>query len=106
MAELKRREWVYVQRPKVYEIAPCECGNDDPDWSEYEGHLWCAKCEKDFIPKHGGLFDGPVPIQAMELLGTYFDRIDLATHALLPDPLGKTHFKLAGDGHSLENKDE
>lgn len=89
-----RRTWCYVQRPKQYEMAPCDCGNADTDWSEWRDHLWCAKCKKDFIPKHTGIFDGPVPVHTSELLGIYFDRIDLKTDKLLPDFQGKSHFKL------------
>lgn len=87
-----RRTWCYVQRPKEYEMAGCECGNEDPDWSEWREHLWCAKCKKDFIPKHNGIFDGPVAVNASELMGIYFDRIDLKTNKLLPDFEGKSHF--------------
>ena len=51
--DLPKREWVYVQRPKEYEIAGCpHCGNDDPDWSEYAHRLWCPVCKIDFIPEH------------------------------------------------------
>lgn len=39
-----------------------------------------AKCQKDFIPSHGGIFDGPIPAQAAKLLGISFDRIDLETN--------------------------
>jgi hypothetical protein len=73
-------------------MATCECGNADPDWSEYEGHLWCKECKKDFIPKHGGIFEGPVPVELSEIIGLYFDRIDLATNTLLPDWQGRSHF--------------
>ena len=50
----EKRTWVYVQRPIEYGMSPCDCGNADPDWSEFRGHLWCAACQKDFIPKSGG----------------------------------------------------
>ena len=93
-ARRKRREWCYVQRPQVYEIAACPaCGNDDPDWSEWQDHCWCQKCKKDYIPTHHGIFDGPVAVRACEMLGIYFDRIDLKTHKLLPDWEGKCHFR-------------
>lgn len=69
-----KREWVYTQPPKAYEMAPCACGNVDTEWSEYEGHLWCSKCQIDFIPEHGGIFDGPIPVNTASLLGITFNR--------------------------------
>jgi len=71
----EKRTHVYLCRPKAYEIAGCECGNDDPEWSEYRGMLWCEPCKKDFTPKHGGVFDGPIPVEAMTLLGIPVDRM-------------------------------
>ena len=77
--QLSRRKWVYAQRPKEYEISACPCGNSDPDWSEYAGMLWCAKCEKDFVPEHNGIFDGPIPVGCARLLGIDLRRINLET---------------------------
>jgi hypothetical protein len=79
VADLQKRTHVYVQRPKEYEIAGCECGNQDPDWSEFQGHLWCAECKKDFIPAHGGIFDGPIPVNAAAMLGIDLRRLNLET---------------------------
>jgi hypothetical protein len=76
---LEKRTWVYVQRPASYEMAACKCGNADPDWSEYKGRLWCAKCETDFVPEHNGVFDGPIPLMTAQMLGMSFDRYMLAT---------------------------
>lgn len=81
---LEKRTYVYVQRPKEYEISGCECGNDDPEWSEYKSHLWCERCQKDFLPASNGLFDGPIGIEMCKMLGIYFDTIDLATGKLIP----------------------
>lgn len=81
---LEKRTWVYVQRPATYEIAGCECGNEDPDWSEFKGHLWCAACEKDFAPVHGGVFDGPIPLHTSQMLGMRFDRFNLETQQIEP----------------------
>lgn len=77
--DLVKRTWVYTQRPMVYDIAGCECGNKDPDWSEYRGHLWCRACQKDFIPEHNGVFDGPILVRTCALMGIYFDRFNLET---------------------------
>ena len=79
LLQVVRRTWVYVQRPAVYEIAPCACGNSDCDWSEYRHRLWCQKCRKDFVPEHNGIFDGPIPVEGMALMGIYFDRYIFAT---------------------------
>lgn len=76
---LKKRKWVYVQQPHEYEMAGCKCGNLETQWSEYEGHLWCDKCEIDFIPEHNGLFEGPIPVTTCEFLGVSFDRVNLDT---------------------------
>jgi len=83
-AELKKRTWRYLQAPSVYEMAPCACGNVDTQWSEYEKHLWCNRCEIDFVPEHAGIFDGPIPVNISRLLGISFDRIDLATGTIEP----------------------
>lgn len=74
-----KRTWVYCMPPKAYEIAGCACGNQDTQWSEYEHHLWCEHCQKDFVPEHNGIFDGPIPTNTAQLMGLSFDRIDLAT---------------------------
>jgi hypothetical protein len=92
MPDLEKRLWVYCERPAKFEIPGCECGNNDPEWSEFRGHLWCARCEKDFVPAFWGVLDGPVLVQASELLGIYFDTIDLATGEIKPGPNGILHF--------------
>lgn len=71
---MTKRKWVYTQPPKTYEMSPCSCGNEDTEWSEYEKHLWCDKCKKDFMPEHNGIFDGPIGIKTAEMLGIRFDR--------------------------------
>jgi hypothetical protein len=91
MAELEKRTWVYTQRPREYGIAFHACGHTDPEWSEYNGHLWCPQCNVDFIPEHSGVFDGPVPINCSHLLGLCFDRFNLVTHML--EPFESPHIK-------------
>ena len=71
-------------RPKEYEISGCLCGNGDPDWSEYVGHLWCPTCERDFKPKSGGIFDGPIPVHGMELMGIDIRQYDLLSGEIFP----------------------
>lgn len=77
--ELKKRKWCYIQPPKTYEMPGCSCGNLDTEWSEYEGMLWCAKCNKDFKPEHNGLFDGPIGIQLCAMMGIHFNRYNIET---------------------------
>lgn len=77
---LEKRTWCYVQPPASFEMAPCTCGNADTQWSEFAKHLWCAKCEIDFIPKHAGVFDGPIPVTVSTVLGMSFDRVNLETN--------------------------
>lgn len=79
---LAKRRWCYVLKPRAFDVSPCDCGNPDIDWSEYEKHVWCAKCNKDFIPKHAGIFEGPIPVGAFSLLGLSFDRINLDTQKI------------------------
>ena len=79
-----KRTWVYVMRPKAYDIAGCPCGNSDPEWSEYQKHLWCETCQKDFIPEHYGVLDGPVGINVCKMLGLSFDRFNLLTNTMEP----------------------
>lgn len=81
-APRKKRIWCYVQPPAAYEIPPCASCGAEAQWSEYEGHLWCDHCQKDFIPAHGGVFEGPIPAQAAALLGVSFDRIILDTQQI------------------------
>lgn len=76
---MKKRTHIYVQRPKEYEISGCKCGNQDPDWSEFEHHLWCAICEVDFIPEENGIFDGPIPMNTAAMLGIDLRRLNLET---------------------------
>lgn len=77
--KLVKRTHCYNQPPSTYSIGPCACGNTETQWSEYEKHLWCDKCNIDFIPRDNGVFDGPIGLQTAALMGIYFDRIDLST---------------------------
>ena len=93
MPELEKRTWCYVMPPKAYEIAPCNCGNTETQWSEFAKHLWCPVCGKDFIPAHNGIFDGPIPAGTAQMLGVSFDRINLETRKLerLPSAIFAIH---------------
>jgi hypothetical protein len=67
-----KRAWVYVRRPAHFGMSGCECGNADPEWSEFAGQLWCGDCGRDFAPESGGVFDGPIGVNAARLLGIDF----------------------------------
>lgn len=95
MEKIKRTK-VYILRPIEFEMSGCKCGNLDPDWSEFQHHLWCNKCNIDFIPEHFGVFDGPVLCSVCELMGIYFDQIDLTTNEIIPGPNGIKHFDKSG----------
>lgn len=79
MESRTKRTWCYVQKPADYDIAACDCGNEDTDWSEFERHIWCPKCERDFLPKHNGIFDSPIQVNVCRLIGISFDRVHLDT---------------------------
>ena len=81
---LVKRVECYVMKPAVYEIASHGCGHTDPEWSEYEGHLWCPACEIDFKPKHHGVFDGPIPLHTAEMMGMRFERVNVSTGQIVP----------------------
>ena len=80
---LRKRKWIYVHHPTTYDIRCDRCWDGDLnetgtniDWSEYEGMIWCYDCKKD-IGGFGGIFDGPIPMGTMEILGVSLNRIYL-----------------------------
>jgi len=75
---MKRRKWIYIQKPQSYGITCDICGGENIEWSEFEHMIWCYDCEKD-TPGQGGVFDGPIPMGVCGLLGMNFDHIDLKT---------------------------
>lgn len=74
-----KRTWCYLQSPKVFEMAPCSCGNTNTSWSEYQGMLWCDKCKIDFVPEHNGLLDSPISFYTSQMFGLNFLRHNLLT---------------------------
>ena len=70
---MKKRKWVYLQNPKKYEISCDLCGGNNIEWSEFAGMIWCYDCKKD-TRGNGGVFDGPIPINAAGFFGLTFDR--------------------------------
>ena len=77
---LIRRTWCYILPPYAYEISGCpHCKFPKCLWSEFAHMSWCPMCSKDFFPAHGGIFDGPIPVETCRMLGIVFDRYELST---------------------------
>ena len=74
---LRTRSWRFLQPPAAFDMAPCICGNSATTWSEFDKHLRCDTCGKDFVPAHRGVFDGPIRFRTAHLEGLSFDRINL-----------------------------
>jgi hypothetical protein len=75
---VKKREWVYLLSPQLFEMKCPKCKGVNITWSEWESHLWCYDCKQDLDPKDtedAGIFSGPIPIHATYLMGLHFDRI-------------------------------
>lgn len=70
---MRKRKWIYVMRPQSYEIACDKCNGSNIDWSEWEHKIWCYDCKID-TDGTGGIFDGPIPWGASQLLGISFNR--------------------------------
>lgn len=79
MGVLKKRTWHYIMNPDKFCIQCTICGNNEIQWSEYEKHIWCPKCEKDvFIEDcNSGIFSGPIPVEMASMFGMCFDRWDM-----------------------------
>lgn len=86
---MKKRKWVYIQKPFRYGISCDKCGGHMITWSEWESMIWCYQCRID-TPGTGGIFDGPIPFEVSKMFGISFDRIDLKTRKLL-------RMKIVGD---------
>jgi len=80
MSEKVLRTRVYLQRPREYGLSGCpQCGNADPEWSEFQKHCWCPTCQIDFEPTEDGVFGGPILMQMAALFGMFFDSLVLET---------------------------
>ena len=72
------RERIFVMEPVRYEIRCDLCGGINITWSEYEHLIWCYACQEDTAGT-GGIFDGPIPLGAMKILGLSLDMVDIKT---------------------------
>lgn len=70
---MRKRTWMYVQKPARYEIRCDKCGGHMIAWSEFEHMIWCYQCRID-TPGAGGIFDGPIPLEVAEIFGISFDK--------------------------------
>lgn len=82
-AELKKRDWHYLMSPKDFCFEACKCGNLDLQWSEFEEHVWCDKCNIDFISDCPGILDGIVMIETCKMMGFNFDSYDMTTNKVV-----------------------
>ncbi len=73
---MRHRKWVYVMPPYRYSILCDKCGSVNIAWSEFEHKIWCYECKID-TDGNGGIFDGPIPVGACELMGISFARLYL-----------------------------
>lgn len=82
--------------------------------SEFESHIWCYVCEKDyFIPQesyYAGIFSGIIMYEVSKILmGITYNRINIQTHEIIPDPMSfekpSEEMKIAYSATWLKNKD-
>ena len=78
---MKKRKWMYIQKPHRYEIHCDKCGGHMITWSEYEHMIFCYQCRID-TPGTGGIFDGPIPLEVSKIFGINFDRVYLRDKTL------------------------
>lgn len=87
---MKKRKWVYIQHPTIYEVFCNKCKGKNIAWSEYEHRIWCYDCRKDVVGT-GGIFDGPIPIKICEMVGISFWRRYLKSDKIMKPVMSK-HF--------------
>lgn len=83
-APRKLRTEVYYMLPYDLELNGCpRCHNPHVEWSEFEEHLWCQRCEIDFKPVE---FYLPVQIEIAHRAGYCYARVDIATGKYMRGP--------------------
>lgn len=83
------RTHVYASSPRTFDMH-CPRGiRHKITYSEFEKHIWCFTCEKDyFLPwssRYTGIFSGPIPIQVAKIMGCDFRRINIKTNEVIDD---------------------
>jgi len=87
------RECVFIMEPTRYAIRCDLCDSINITWSEYEHLIWCYDCQNDTAGT-GGIFDGPIPLKAAELLGMSLDKVHLKTGERFTPVVNKETHKL------------
>lgn len=82
--ELPRRDWIYASTPAQLEIPPCQKCGTELQWSTFKGKCWCYGCTQDIVPYHWGILDGPVPVNAVQMMGIDLGTIDLRCSTYVP----------------------
>lgn len=82
-----KRTHIYASTPKSFSIRCPKGKNHKIEWSEYEKHIWCYKCERDYFLPYGtsytGIFSGPILFNVAEAMGCDFRRINLITDEII-----------------------
>jgi hypothetical protein len=82
MTKLKKRKLCWIHQPAEFEILCEKCEkNDQLEWSEFESHVWCRRCKIDSCNGFGGIFSGPIPVEAVKLImgDDAFSKFDIKT---------------------------
>ncbi len=96
---MTKNKWIYVHHPVKYDIRCDKCwngsleegGGTHIDWSEYEGMIWCYDCKID-TGGYQGIFDGPIPLHGMELMGISLNRLYLKSGKIFKPVVTKKGF--------------
>lgn len=70
---MKKRKWVYCMQPAEFSMECDKCHGTNITWSEFEHLIWCYDCQID-TEGEKGIFEGPIPFFASELMGISFAR--------------------------------
>jgi len=104
---VKKRKWIYICNPKKYGITCDVCGGSNIEWSKYEHRIWCYDCKIDTFGTQG-IFDGPIPIGVMEILGIPLWRLYLKSQAVCKGIITKKgkivyrKMKVPPEGHNIK----
>ena|SRR5688572_785940 len=82
--ELPRRDWIYASTPAEFCIPPCSKCGTELQWSTFKGRCWCSGCAQDVVPEHFGVIDGPVPVNAVQMIGIDLGAIDMRVCVYVP----------------------
>lgn len=82
-----KRTHIYCSPPHTFEMRCPKNKRHKLEWSEFEKHVWCYNCEKDFcVPEHSrwtGIFSGPILVNVAQLMGCDFRRLNLETKEII-----------------------